>query len=92
MADGIEMTYSQMDEASRQLLSIVEEIKSNKQSMIEQVNFLCETWRSAASVRHQEEFETVGKSIDQLSDMANELINSIKHYRADMEELDNSYA
>ena len=44
MADGIEMTYSQMDEASRQLLSIVEEIKSNKQSMIEQVNFLCETF------------------------------------------------
>lgn len=91
MADGIEMKYQAMDEASQQLMTIVEEIKSSKQSMIEKVNFLCETWRSEASVRHQEEFEAVGKSIDQLSDMANELTESIKRYRADMEELDHSY-
>ena len=92
MAGGINMTYEIMDQVSSELTAIVSEIVTNKSTMMEKVNYLCESWESAASESHREEFETVGKNIDNLTSMADELVNSIKKYRADMEELDNSYA
>ena len=92
MADGIQMKYDDMDRVSGELTSIVAEIVSNKGEMINKVEYLCETWNSAASQRHREEFESVGRNVDKLTDMAEELINSIKQYRADMEALDTSYS
>ena len=88
MAGGINMTYEIMDQVSSELTAIVSEIVTNKSTMMAKVNYLCESWESAASERHREEFETVGKNIDNLTSMADELVNSIKKYRADMEELD----
>ncbi len=92
MADGIQMKYDAMDQASNDLTSIVSEIIANKNNMISKVDYLCETWNSAASQRHREEFETVSKNIDSLTGMVEELITSIRNYRADMEQLDQSYS
>lgn len=92
MAGGITMTYEIMDQVSNELTSIVSEIVTNKATMMEKVNYLCESWESAASQTHQEEFMAVGKSIDSLTQLADELVSSIKKYRADMEQLDQSYA
>lgn len=92
MAGGITMTYEIMDQVCNELTSIVSEIVTNKATMMEKVNYLCESWESAASQRHQEEFMAVGKSIDSLTQLAEELVTSIKQYRADMEDLDQSYA
>lgn len=92
MADGIRMSYSEMDAISDELHTIVDEIITNKEQMLSKVNTLCESWDSAASQRHQDEFANVAGNVDKLTDMVNELITSIKNYRADMEELDNSYS
>ncbi len=92
MADGIKMSYSEMDAISDELHTIVDEIITNKEQMLSKVNTLCESWDSAASQRHQDEFTNVAGNVDKLTDMVNELITSIKNYRADMEELDNSYS
>ncbi|MDE6389506.1 MAG: WXG100 family type VII secretion target [Lachnospiraceae bacterium] len=92
MADGIKMSYSEMDAISDELHTIVDEIITNKEQMLSKVNTLCDSWDSAASQRHQDEFTNVAGNVDKLTDMVNELITSIKNYRADMEELDNSYS
>ncbi|MCM1267229.1 MAG: WXG100 family type VII secretion target [Bacteroidales bacterium] len=92
MANGIAVTYDIMDQVSNELTSIVNEIVTNKATMMEKVNYLCETWQSEASRTHQEEFMSVGKNIDTLTQLADELVSSIKKYRADMEQLDQSYA
>lgn len=92
MADGIQMKYDDMDRVSEELTSIVSEIITNKGAMINKVEYLCETWNSAASQRHRDEFDAVGSNIDKLTEMVEELISSIKHYRADMEALDTSYS
>ncbi len=84
MADGIQIKYDDMDRVSEELTSIVAEMMSNKGSMISKVEYLCETWNSAASQRHRDEFEAVGKNIDKLTELAEDLISSIKHYRADI--------
>lgn len=92
MAGGITMTYDVMDQVSNELTSVVNEIVTNKGTMMEKVNYLCESWQSEASQRHQEEFLAVGKNIDTLTQLADELVSSIRKYRADMEQLDQSYA
>lgn len=92
MAGGITMTYDVMDQVSNELTSIVNEIVTNKATMMEKVNYLCESWQSEASMRHQEEFLAVGKNIDTLTQLADDLVSSIRKYRADMEQLDQSYA
>lgn len=92
MADGIAMTYDIMDQVSNELTSIVGEIITNKGTMMEKVNYLCESWKSEASQTHQDEFMAVGNKIDTLTQLADELVSSIKKYRADMEQLDQSYA
>ncbi|MCH5261277.1 MAG: WXG100 family type VII secretion target [Lachnospiraceae bacterium] len=92
MADGIKMSYSDMDTISGELNAIVGEIIGNKNQMISKVNTLCESWDSMASQRHQDEFTNVANNIDKLTTMVDELITSIKNYRADMESLDQSYA
>lgn len=92
MANGITMTYAIMDQVSDELNAIVAEIIGNKNTMMEKVNYLCETWVSEASQNSQQEFEAVGKHIDSLTEMASELIANVKKYRADMEALDHSYA
>ena len=92
MADGIKMSYSDMDSISDELHAIVDEIIDNKGRMITKVNTLCDSWESAASQRHQDEFQNVAGNIDKLTEMVDELITSIKNYRADMEALDNSYS
>lgn len=92
MADGIQMKYDEMDRVSNELRTIVSDIISNKNSMINKVEYLCESWDSKASQTHREEFQTVGSSIDKLTEMVEELISSIEHYRADMEALDTSYS
>ena len=92
MADGIKMSYSEMDAISDELHTIVDEIITNKEQMLSKVNTLCVSWDSAASQRHLDEFTNVAGNVDKLTDMVNELITSIKNYRADMEELDNSYS
>ena len=92
MADGIKMSYSEMDAISDELHTIVDEIITNTEQMLSKVNTLCESWDSAASQRHLDEFTNVAGNVDKLTDMVNELITSIKNYRADMEELDNSYS
>ncbi|MBO5209680.1 MAG: WXG100 family type VII secretion target [Lachnospiraceae bacterium] len=92
MAGGIAMTYEIMDQTCTDLTNIVTEIISDKANMMEKVNSLCETWESAASERHLEDFQTVCSNIDTLTELADELISSVKQYRADMEELDQSYA
>lgn len=92
MAAGIQMQYETMDQVCNELKSIVSEIITNKDNMQSKVEFLCETWNSAASERHRSEFATVGDNINKLTDMVEELITSIKNYRADMEQLDQSYS
>lgn len=92
MANGIAVTYDVMDQMSNELTSIVSEIVTNKATMMEKVNYLCESWQSEASQRHQDEFLAVGKNIDTLTQLADELVSSIRKYRADMEQLDQSYA
>lgn len=92
MAVGIQMKYDEMDRASNELRTIVSDIISNKNSMINKVEYLCESWESDASQSHREEFQAVGRNIDKLTEMVEELISSIEHYRADMEALDTSYS
>lgn len=92
MAGGIEMEYDAMDQAGRELQAIVAEIVQNKGDMMSKVEELCTSWNSAASERHREDFDSVAKNIENLTGMAEELIDSIKRYRQDMEQLDQSYA
>ncbi|MCH5258797.1 MAG: hypothetical protein J1F18_03535 [Lachnospiraceae bacterium] len=92
MADGISMKYDIMDSVCNELTAIVGEMVSNKETMMDKVNYMCETWVSEASQNNQEEFAAVGKQIDTLSSLAEELIANVKNYRADMEALDHSYA
>lgn len=92
MADGIAMTYDIMDQVSKELTTIVGEIVTNKGTMMEKVNYLCESWKSSASQTHQDHFTEVGNKIDTLTQLAEELVSSITRYRAEMEQLDQSYA
>lgn len=85
------MSYESMDQICNELTSVVSKMVEDKAEMMAKVNSLCEAWASAASDRHQEDFATVGTSIDNLTNMADELISSVKKYRADMEALDQSY-
>lgn len=92
MADGIEMQFGEMESAIGDLNTAVVDIISRKGDMIRTVNTLCESWKSAASDRHREEFDSVGKSIDKLSEMAQELIQSVTNYNADMHQIEDNYS
>lgn len=92
MASGIVMSYESMDLICNELTTVVGKLVEDKAEMMTKVNSLCESWNSLASEKHQDEFATVGTSIDNLTNMADELISSVKKYRADMEALDQSYS
>ena len=92
MYDGISMSYEVMDQTCTELQTIVSEIVTYKGNMMTKVENLCDSWKSAASEKHRQDFEEVGKQVERLTQLADELVSSIKQYRADMEELDNRYA
>lgn len=92
MGDGIKMTYDEMDRTCTELTSIVGEIITYKDKMMTNVENLCDSWKSNASEHHRGEFQNVDDQISKLTGMAEQLVASVKQYRADMEELDNSYA
>lgn len=92
MHDGISMSYGAMDQTCSELTAIVREIIEYKKNMMTKVDSLCDTWKSAASEKHREDFMEVEKQIDLLTDLAEQLVSSVKQYREDMAELDSRYA
>ncbi len=92
MTNGLNMDYGDMGECCTLIARIAEEILQQKNDMISKVQTLCDSWEAEASPIYREDFETVGKQIDSISELVNSLTTSITNYIADMQQVDGSYA
>lgn len=92
MADGLKMSYSDMESCCGQLETIATDIESNKGNMSSRVSALCDSWEAEASPVYQGDYETIAKSIDNTIDVVRQLTASVRKYIADMQDLDSSYS
>lgn len=92
MAISLKMQPDEMRTNCSDLGTIAEELLDKKNDLVNKAYTLCDNWESDSSPVYREDFETIGKQIDSISELVTSLTTSIENYITDMEQVDASYA
>lgn len=92
MATMLRMQFEDAEQQCGLIKEIARDMLDKNRLLQDRVRSLCDEWDSEASPVYRDDFEKISNQIDHVSDLVEELTMSIKHYIADIKQVDGSYA
>lgn len=91
-ADGLKMSYQDMQSEIVKLSQCAEEFEATTNAMTASVTNLCDGWVSASTETYREDYTMLAKNFTQTLEVVRNLIQSTSDYIADMQAVDNAYS
>ena len=92
MAQGLSMSYEEMESIMKRLEGLVDQFQDTVQTMTTNVNTLCDNWTAEASDIYREDYLSLANNVSKTSEVVTNMIASTREYVAKMQELDRAYA
>lgn len=91
-ADGLKMSYDDMQAELTKLSQYAEEFDAVTRSMTSSVETLCEGWVSESTEAYRQDYTALTNNFTHTLEVVRELIQSTSNYIADMQAVDSSYS
>lgn len=91
-ANGLKMSYQEMEDEIKKLSQYAEEFESITNSMTSSVTTLCDGWESASTETYREDYTALTNNFAQTLEVVRSLIQSTNDYITDMQAVDSAYS